>query len=363
MVTKKAIVIFILVMIFSLGAELFAQLENKILFTIRLDWIDNVLGDQADMYHVWTLEDAGYDVVTWDINTALSTADPATIDSLNSASLIIMGRSTPSTQYQDPNKEPWNDITAPILNIELWNCRNSRLNWFNSTAMANINDDVPYEAIIDKPDDPVFDGIDVSGPVYWTDGPISVLQETTAGNGTVLARMEEDSSVLFVRFEPDVEFYEGSGDMPAGPRSMIGNGNDDTTDPGTGDKFFNFYNFTEESEQVFLNEVARMFALGGGTPVKDSKKMTRPSTYVLSQNYPNPFNPTTQIDFSLLRPSHTTVQVFNATGQLIETLVDQKFTEGTHTIQFRADNLSAGVYFYKINTDNFSDIKKMVLLK
>ncbi|MFH1686329.1 MAG: T9SS type A sorting domain-containing protein [bacterium] len=86
-----------------------------------------------------------------------------------------------------------------------------------------------------------------------------------------------------------------------------------------------------------------------------------PSDYALAQNYPNPFNPATTIGFSLPIESDYTLTIYNVTGQVVSEFSGHA-AAGNHSIQWVADGAS-GIYFYKLNTDNFSDTKKMVLLK
>ena len=85
--------------------------------------------------------------------------------------------------------------------------------------------------------------------------------------------------------------------------------------------------------------------------------------FKLEQNYPNPFNPSTEIRYSLSKSGYVTLKVYNVIGQEIKTLVDDYQTTGLHVINFRAKNLSSGIYFYSIRSGNFFQLKKMVLLK
>jgi hypothetical protein len=88
-----------------------------------------------------------------------------------------------------------------------------------------------------------------------------------------------------------------------------------------------------------------------------------PTTYALNQNYPNPFNPTTEIAFDLPEPSHVNLTIYNVLGQTVETLMDRDMEAGSHTVTWDASKSASGVYFYRISANNFTDTKKMLMLK
>ncbi|MBN1479273.1 T9SS type A sorting domain-containing protein [candidate division KSB1 bacterium] len=357
MFTRKAV--FMLLTVICMSTIIHAQSKGTIVFvSYQVDTkIDPDTGEYPDMPHIYALEDEGYDVVIF-YNASLSSASEATLDTLYDADLIIMGRSTPSTGYGD-HKQAWNEITTPILNLELWNCRSSRLNWFNTENMLSISEEGSiYNAIIEEPDDPVFEGWDTSAPIPWIVSPFDAVGVKEAGNGKVIARLESDSTAVFVRFEPEVEFYDGSIDMPAGHRTVIGNGRDNS-----GNAPFDYYNFTVESEAIFLAEVARMVALSRGNAVESRENIISPSAFALSQNYPNPFNPTTTIPFHLPEKSRVRLSLINIQGNEIRTLADAEYAAGDHEMTFDAGNLPAGIYLYKIETEKYTAVKKLAFVK
>jgi flagellar hook assembly protein FlgD len=88
----------------------------------------------------------------------------------------------------------------------------------------------------------------------------------------------------------------------------------------------------------------------------------------LSQNYPNPFNPTTEISFALPSAGHVSLEVYNVLGQRVVTLVDGYREAGEHFVQWNStdasgNQVSSGVYFYRLVAGQFVETKKMVLLK
>ncbi|MEJ2637439.1 MAG: DUF4397 domain-containing protein [Calditrichia bacterium] len=87
------------------------------------------------------------------------------------------------------------------------------------------------------------------------------------------------------------------------------------------------------------------------------------TNYALEQNYPNPFNPTTSISFQLPASSFVTLKVYNVIGQEIATLLNKNIPAGRHSVNFDASNLVSGMYFYKIETQSFKDVRKMMLTK
>ncbi|MHB1048795.1 MAG: S8/S53 family peptidase [Bacteroidota bacterium] len=88
-----------------------------------------------------------------------------------------------------------------------------------------------------------------------------------------------------------------------------------------------------------------------------------PSTYVLRQNYPNPFNPSTTISYDLPAADFVTLKVYDILGKEVATLVNGFQTRNRHEVTFSGAGLASGVYFYRLQTALFSEVKKMVLVK
>lgn len=88
-----------------------------------------------------------------------------------------------------------------------------------------------------------------------------------------------------------------------------------------------------------------------------------PSEYKLEQNYPNPFNPTTTIQYQIPNDGLVTLKIYDMLGKEVATLVNEVKTAGTFDVQWNASGLPSGVYFYKLTSNNFTDVKRMILMK
>jgi hypothetical protein len=89
-----------------------------------------------------------------------------------------------------------------------------------------------------------------------------------------------------------------------------------------------------------------------------------PDGFLLYQNYPNPFNPRTIIEFQIPELRFVTLKVYDVLGNVVATLVNEEKTAGDYTVDFNANNLSSGIYFYKLEAGNsFVEVKKMIFMK
>ncbi len=88
-----------------------------------------------------------------------------------------------------------------------------------------------------------------------------------------------------------------------------------------------------------------------------------PSNFSLSQNYPNPFNPTTNIKFAVSKAGFVSLKIYDISGREVSSLVNENLTVGSYSYTFDASKLSSGIYFYTMRSNNFTDTKKMMLIK
>jgi hypothetical protein len=116
-------------------------------------------------------------------------------------------------------------------------------------------------------------------------------------------------------------------------------------------------------DQFILNVIMYWLQHQGSPVAVEPEAEPVPLVYSLDQNYPNPFNPVTQIRFSLPENARVELTVYNLMGQEVARLLDRPMQAGHHSVTFDASQLSSGVYFYKMKTQNFEKAMKMILVK
>jgi hypothetical protein len=99
--------------------------------------------------------------------------------------------------------------------------------------------------------------------------------------------------------------------------------------------------------------------------ILETKKISLniPSVFSLSNNYPNPFNPVTRIDFDIPKNGFVSLKVFDVLGREVQTLINENKEAGRYSVDFNGSDLTSGVYFYRLESEGFSDVKRMVLIK
>ncbi len=110
-------------------------------------------------------------------------------------------------------------------------------------------------------------------------------------------------------------------------------------------------------------EVYNIFIDTNDTPLGISGNNTTPTSFMLHQNYPNPFNPVTQINYDIPTEANIKITIYDALGREVKELVNKFQKSGKYSVIFNAAELTSGVYFYRLTAGEFSDTKKLVLVK
>jgi len=120
--------------------------------------------------------------------------------------------------------------------------------------------------------------------------------------------------------------------------------------------------FENATESKGILSFAFNHPFGKDVPASEDKD-NLPKQYDIWQNYPNPFNSSTSIKYALPEPAYVTIKIYNILGQLVTSLVNSYISPGYHQAVWSTANISSGIYFYKIQAGEYSQAKKMLLLK
>jgi len=190
-------------------------------------------------------------------------------------------------------------------------------------------------------------------------GPYTYTFNADANHFSVTPIYDE-GAVSFALFAPDgtgIGNQAFAGETAALKRGqyLVDNGSafdgfySDRNEGGTGISPGVYYTAADSFKGIISKEVA----------VADAA----PAAFAVAQNVPNPFNPATTISFTLAKAGKTTVEVFNAAGQKVDTILNASLNAGSHSVTWNAAKHSAGVYFYTVKNGDFSRTMKMTLLK
>jgi len=230
-------------------------------------WISETNVDAQSVYFdqgwIDLLEDEGYTV---DFRPGeWMTLDADKLATLESADLIIASRNSNSGNYATDATEvtQWNSVPTPLIMMTAYWCRNNRWLWIDDTSIEEYASEAMMQ-VVDSAH-PVFEGIKpVNGLVDVIDetvnsGQNSFILTNNVGNGTLIAQREDNQAVWISEWAADVEFYEGSGQIPAEKRMLFFAG-------GGGGQEAGSLNLNDDGIKIFLNAVRYM--IGGETRLK-----------------------------------------------------------------------------------------------
>ncbi len=173
--------------------------------------------------------------------------------------------------------------------------------------------------------------INLQVPFYWSGN--NILMEICFNNSA-----NSTNSTVYSTSSPNRTYYNRA-NLPTG---------DGCVDITTG------------SVQTYRPNVCFYLTVISGTG--NSHNYT-PDKFSLHQNYPNPFNPVTKIQYDIAKKSDVTLNIYDILGKHIETMVNETKDAGSYIVEYNASALPSGLYFYKLEAGNFSEVKKMILIK
>lgn len=134
--------------------------------------------------------------------------------------------------------------------------------------------------------------------------------------------------------------------------------------PSNGSDTYNSIYFVDNNTGWTVGTNGKIFkTITGGLTSVDLTDENIPKEFSLSQNYPNPFNPVTHLEFGIPELEFVSLKVYDVLGNEIKILVNENKSPGTYSFEFDGSNLPSGIYYYKLSAGEFSEVKKMTLLK
>ncbi|RPI17291.1 MAG: T9SS C-terminal target domain-containing protein [Ignavibacteriae bacterium] len=220
----------------------------------------------------------------------------------------------------------WNNITNGIVSY-IYN-----LTYFNNTVYAGSSAQGVYKTINDG--------------LNWVH-----LNSGLPGGKAVRAIFCESEKIFAALYNSGGIYY-----LPSGGSTWI--------PANQGLTQLSCYTVTSFKNYVYAGTMSGIFR----RPKTEFSSVTKideiiPNDFYLQQNYPNPFNPKTIINFQLPMSNYVKLIIYDVTGREITTLVNEQLNPGTYEAEWDASNYSSGIYFYRLTSNNFTETKKMMLIK
>ena len=240
-------------------------------------------------------------------------------------------------------------------------CNSCTQNTFPTTILTGMHYGTPdflyytKQNISPAPTHTILPAADTVTPAVPTN-----LTATPGGNGAALLKCNKNLEFDMYQYS----FYRNTTNNPS-TATFIGAANHpDTTFLNTGLTPGTYY-FWVKAKDRYCTFKESGFSTVASCVVTETGQTVNiiPDKFYLNQNYPNPFNPVTSIKFGLKKDEFVEMKVFDITGKEIATLINSQYKAGNYSIEFNGMNVASGIYIYRIIAGEFTDIRKMVLLK
>jgi len=197
------------------------------------------------------------------------------------------------------------------------------------------------------------------GGIYLGNGTYSTITYNIFWGNTATVSGHQIYVSPYLSVQPEITYCDIEGGWSSGDNI--------NADPMFCDSENDNFHLNSSSACLAENNDYEVFigALGEGCTQTDISHNGEPIPYEFSlrQNYPNPFNPRTEISFSLPRMSFVNLSVYNLLGQKVETLINKEMEAGQYSVTWDGSNVGSGIYFYRLESGDFIETKKMLLLK
>ena len=210
------------------------------------------------------------------------------------------------------------------------------------------------------------EGGNLQNPVISRSGAEAKSMDIDANENVFVCTGDAGGNMLTLKYNsklgqvwPDL-LFRGSGNGSDAANSIV-------ADPGGNIVYVTGQSLGSNTNYDYTSIKYEYFPPGGNPFLNPSnnqnESLKMPSVYSLSQNYPNPFNPITRIKYAIPKDGFVSIKIYNTLGQEIAIIVNEHREKGYYSFNFDAHMLPSGIYFYRIESNDFTDMKKMVLIK
>jgi hypothetical protein len=283
------------------------------------------------------LEEWGYNV------TPISTADLALLfeEDFDAWDFAFASEAVGSSSLA-----PLKLMPIPLVNSEPWASKPSAFAWCDPATAENISPEPVL--IVDDTNHPLAAGYQAGDQVDLVTDPAGLIVTSIPSIDVIYIGASSSDNIKSIIYGIEAGTELTDGDITENRAACIG---------------IHEMGYPSMTEAAFEFIHAAINWVLGIDPSVVEKKSGAPVDFELAQNYPNPFNPVTEIQFSITKSAHTNLTVYNALGQIMETLIDEELNTGKYQVTFNAAALPSGVYFYKIRSGSINGVRKMILMK
>lgn len=249
------------------------------------------------------------------------------------------------------------DIEDLMTFIRIWNfCEDN--NCLEQTSFLSSNSDSSDDLIFD------YDGNILSLSINEL-ASVCEYSITYDENVISLSKIQQDTADTFSRNQIILTKFENALNLKNIVTGTFGNLDTNNTSHAKISLPLSFKKKSDSFVTVSYTYVNNGKKFNG---VKEFVLAPLPTEFSLSQNYPNPFNPLTNIEYSIAEVSNVSIKIYDISGKLVKELMNEVKNAGFHTIRWDSKNnlgkkVSSGLYLYKLQTDNFEQVRKMILMR
>jgi photosystem II stability/assembly factor-like uncharacterized protein len=210
---------------------------------------------------------------------------------------------------------------------------------------------------------PVFSVDFIDRNTGWAVGYLEIIYKSTDSGSTWIEQQSWTSETLLY----SVSFTDEHNGWTVGSGGLIDHTSDggniwETQSSGTTNTLQDVY-FVNPTTGWIVGDNGLILKYTTPVFIDEKESGSTPGQFILEQNFPNPFNPSTKIKYSVPQLSQVQIKVFDVLGNEIEDLADEEKPAGTYELTWNAENLPSGVYFYQLKAGDFTQMKKMILLR